>query len=130
MNNSTAPMNKIIVQTIVKSLEEIKNDNDIIRGKIHGMEIKLTSINGKQENLSEDVNQLLKIIRDGNGQEPLLNRVNKIENSQKNIENFFSEQKSEKKQSAQGAWQAKTALITGTLSLVGVIITGIITLYT
>jgi geranylgeranyl pyrophosphate synthase len=77
-------MDSIIVQTIIKGLEESKKSIESMQAKVQDIDVRLSVMETQQKTISSDVHQLLEIIRDGNGQEPIINRVLDLENSQKN----------------------------------------------
>ena len=129
MPESNPPMSKIVVQTIIKGLEEAKNATEGIRNKVHSIEITINTIDGKFANMEDDVKQLLKVIRDGNGERPLLNRVTDVENEQKSIKEFIKEQKEKKNEEIKGHWQARVAIITGSLGFIAAITTALIGIF-
>jgi hypothetical protein len=122
-------MSKIIVQTIINGLEEAKSATENVQNKVHSIEIIVNTIDGKVANMEENVKQLLRIIRDGNGQKPLLTKFNDIENEQRFIQEFIKEQKENKKEEIKGKWQARVALVTGSLGFIAAITTAIIGLF-
>lgn len=117
MNDSNPPMSKIVVQTIIKGLEESKKATEGVQGKVHSIEITVNTIDGKVETMEENVKQLLKIIRDGNGQKPLLTRVTEVENNQKAFQGFIEDQKNTKKAETAGKWQMRVAIISSSFAM-------------
>jgi prophage DNA circulation protein len=117
MTESNPPMSKIVVQTIIKGLEESKKATEGVQGKVHSIEITVNTIDGKVETMEESVKQLLKIIRDGNGQKPLLTRVTEVENNQKAFQGFIEEQKNIKKAETAGKWQMRVAIISSSFAM-------------
>ena len=53
MAESTPPMNKIVVQTLIKGLEEAKNSMQTMQTRIHSMEITLTQLKCETKNISD-----------------------------------------------------------------------------
>jgi hypothetical protein len=124
-------MDNIVVQTIIKGLEESKKSIESMQGKVYSIELKLAVMELQQEGILSNVTQLLKIIRDGNGQEPIIDRVSDLENSQKNVQEFiklynenYKEEKQKKKELKNESAQVKVALITSLFSFLAMVIVG------
>lgn len=126
MSDSGPHISKIVVSTMIRGLEEAKTSMQNMQKEIHTMELSISEIKGVLKSSTADVNALLKIIRDGNGKEPLIDRVAKIENNISSINEFISEQKEVTKEKTKGLWQVKVALATGILGLIGTIVTSIL----
>jgi uncharacterized protein YoxC len=124
-------MDNIVVQTIIKGLEESKKSIESMQTKVQAIELRLVVMETEQKNISNDVHQLLKIIRDGNGQEPIIDRVSDLENSQKNVQEFIKmyndnckEESKQKKEVRNESAQVKVALITSLFSFLAMVIVG------
>jgi len=124
-------MDSIIVQTIIKGLEESKKSIESMQAKVQDIDVRLSVMETQQKTISSDVHQLLEIIRDGNGQEPIINRVLDLENSQKNVKEFiklynenYKEEKKQKKEVKSESAQVKVALITSLFSFLAMVIVG------
>ena len=128
MSESTPPMSKIVIQTMIKGLEESKKSIEGIRGNVHNIDVSMSTISTKTDTMEGNVQQLLKLVRDGNGQKSLISRVTDIENEQKSIQSFIDEQKNSKKTETAGKWQLKVAVVMGSLALIGTIASAIIEL--
>jgi len=129
MPESTPPMNKIVVQTLIKGLEEAKNSMQNMQKQIHSMEITLTELKSQNDNMSDDVHQMVKIIRDGNGKEPLIDRVTKLENKAEGFSKHIEEGKQAKVEDVKGSWLVKVAILTGSIGMIGGIVNTILTLF-
>lgn len=126
---STPPMSKIVVQTLIRGLEESKNTMQTMQTRIHSMEITLTELKSHSENISEDVSQMVKIIRDGNGKEPLIERVQKLETKADAFDKHLDEKRVTQMEHSKGSWQLKVAIATGTLGMISGVVTTILNLF-
>ncbi len=126
---SAEPMNKILVQTLIKGLEEAKNSMQNMQQQIHSMDITLTNLKSKSDNIGTDVSYLVKTIRDGNGKDPLLDRVNKLEAKAQSFDNHIENDKKTNIENVKGSWQLKIALVAGSLGMIGGIANTIMTLF-
>jgi hypothetical protein len=122
---SDPPMSKIVLENIIDGLESSREAINETQKQVNSMDKTLALVKQSQDEMNKTMEQLLKIIRDGNGKASLMDRVNCLENTQKLTENFISDQKAVKTVKTQGTWQLRIALLTGSLSLVGVLITAV-----
>jgi chromosome segregation ATPase len=124
-------MDTAIVSTIIKGLEQSRKSMNAMQTQIQTIELRLAVMETEQKIISSDVTQLLRIIRDGNGQEPIMDRVSDLENDQKNIQEFikaynenYKEEKRQKKEIKNESAQVKIALITSVFSFLAMVIVG------
>jgi chromosome segregation ATPase len=145
MNDSSPPMSKIFVQTLIRGLEEAKDSMNSMQKQIHRIDVSLTELKTQSKNTGAEVSQLVKIIRDGNGKASIIERVgnieNQIENKIKNLDigqiqskiseldKYINDSEAKKIEKIKGGWQVKVALITGSLGMIGGIATAVITLF-
>ena len=133
MTESNAPMNKYVVEQMIKGLEESRAAISALKDQVGQLAVNIGVNNQKladmEKDMGEDVRSLLKIIRDGNGQKPLLDRVSEVETKQKFIEDVIGKQESNKKEIVQGKWQLRIAFIAGSFGLLTSIATAIIALF-
>lgn len=133
MTDSNAPMNKYVIEQMIKGLEESRAAISALKDQVSVLSVNIGVNNQKlsdlEKDMGKDVRSLLKIIRDGNGQKPLLDRMSEAENKQKIIEDVIGKQESNKKEILQGKWQLRIAFIAGSFGLLTSIATAIIALF-
>lgn len=133
MTESNAPMNKYVVEQMIKGLEESRAAISALKDQVGELAVNIGVNNQKltdmDKDMGKDVRSLLKIIRDGNGQKPLLDRMSDVENKQKFIEDVIGKQEANKKETAQGKWQLRIAFIAGSFGLLTSVATAIIALF-
>lgn len=133
MTDSNAPMNKYVIEQMIKGLEESRTAISALKDQVSALSVNIGVNNQKlsdlEKDMGKDVRSLLKIIRDGNGQKPLLDRMSEAENKQKIIEDVIGKQESNKKEILQGKWQLRIAFIAGSFGLLTSIATAIIALF-
>lgn len=133
MTDSNAPMNKYVIEQMIKGLEESRTAISALKDQVSVLSVNIGVNNQKlsdlEKDMGKDVRSLLKIIRDGNGQKPLLDRMSEAENKQKIIEDVIGKQESNKKEILQGKWQLRIAFIAGSFGLLTSIATAIIALF-
>ena len=133
MAESNAPMNKYVVEQMIKGLEESRTAISALKDQVSQLAVNIGVNNQKladmEKDMGKDVRSLLKIIRDGNGQKSLLDRVSEVETKQKFIEDVIGKQESNKKEIVQGKWQLRIAFIAGSFGLLTSIATAIIALF-
>lgn len=133
MTDSNAPMNKYVIEQMIKGLEESRAAISALKDQVSALSVNIGVNNQKlsdlEKDMGKDVRSLLKIIRDGNGQKPLLDRMSEAENKQKIIEDVIGKQESNKKEILQGKWQLRIAFIAGSFGLLTSIATAIIALF-
>ena len=123
--DSLPPMNKLVLETIIDGLESSKQALTETQKQVNSMDKALTLFGSRQEGMQKNVEQLLKIIRDGNGKASLMDRVSNLETCQKINDTFITEQKTAKKEKTQESWKLWIAMITGSFGLIGVVITAV-----
>lgn len=133
MTDSNAPMNKYVIEQMIKGLEESRAAISALKDQVSVLSVNIGVNNQKladlEKDMGKDVRCLLKIIRDGNGQKPLLYRMSEAENKQKVIEDVIGKQEANKKEILQGKWQLRIAFIAGSFGLLTSIATAIIALF-
>ena len=129
MSETTPPMSKIVIQTIIKGLEESKESIQNLQAQVHSIEIAVTQMKTEGKISQETLQQLVKLIRDGNGKASLIDRINSLENQTTDIKRYIDDTKAAKSENVKGGWQLKIAIITGVLGMLGGLITTIIKLF-
>lgn len=125
MADSTSPMNKFFVDTIIKGLEESKRGIDNIQKSIHANDLKIVEMDGKLKKLpeiEESVKEIKKIVKDGNGTKSIVERLSIIETQVADINKYVESNKTAKTEDVKAKQQFRISLLTSGLALLGVIL--------
>ena len=118
MPESTPPMAKIMVQTLIKGLEEAKTSLQNLQAQVHANEITSVGVKNQLDNISEDVSEIVDLIRGNNGKKSIVDRINTLENDQKVILDYINNQKEQKKEDGKSAAQIKVAIIASSAGII------------
>ena len=129
MADSTSPMNKFFVETIIKGLEESKRGIDNIQKSIHANDLKIVEIDGKLKKVGEmedSVKEIKKIVKDGNGTKSVLARLDSIETQIGDINKYIEANKTAKSEDIKSRQQFRISLLTSGIALFGVILSQVL----
>lgn len=137
MANNT---DNILAEHLANGLETASELIREIQDDVKEITVSVVRLTEKVETLEHAVNSLVKIVKDGNGEKPLVSRIATIEtemNSAKNsiekigtklekhVEKATSADQASNKIQTQGKWQIRTAVVTGVLGLIAAIVSAI-----
>lgn len=117
-HDSNPPMAKIMVQTLIKGLEEAKTSLQNLQAQVHANEITSVGVKTQLENISEDVNEIVDLIRGNNGKDSIVERVTKLENDISRLKEYVNSQKEKSKESNKSTAQVKVAIITSSAGII------------
>lgn len=120
------PPDKQLVDMLIKGLEESRQSNKCVQDQVSVLNIAVAEMKGDVQKLNKDVSQLLTIIRDGNGKEPLVTRMTKMEDKMVEMDKFKDTIKVANQENIKGKWVFRAALVAGFGSLAATIATNII----
>lgn len=127
--NSSHPMSQEVIKIIIHGLDEAKNSMEKMREQIQSFELESAVLGEKFKSISNNVENLMKIIKEGNGKESLLDRVSILENKYESIDKYLDNNKEANLENIKGKWQIRIALMTGSLGLLGGLITAIFSFF-
>lgn len=87
--------NSQIPEELAKSLESTTHLMQNLLGDLKDNASSLATVKSKLESLSDSVEALSHIVRDGNGKPPMITRLALVEKSAEDIEKYFDEFKTE-----------------------------------
>lgn len=128
MSDSSPPLSKMMVETLIKGLQEAKNSIQSLQDQEHANELQLVEMKGQLTNISEVVTDIKKLVRGNNGKDSMTDRISKLEGEQKSINQFVIDYKAAKKEKIQGKWQLRGIWVASTLGMLGGIGAAIISL--
>ena len=130
MSDSNSPMaiNKVIVETLIRGLEQAQRGISDLQSQVHANEITMVGVKTQLETMSSEVSELIKLLRNGNGSNSIQDRLKDVETKQEAMNSFIESHKAERQENVKGSWQLKIAVAAGSLSLLGTIGTIIVTL--
>lgn len=128
MSDSSPPLSKMMVETLIKGLQEAKNSIQSLQDQEHANELQLVEMKGQLTNISEVVTDIKKLVRGNNGKDSMTDRISKLEGEQKSINQFVIDYKAAKKEKIQGKWQLLGIWVASTLGMLGGIGAAIISL--
>lgn len=129
-----------LIDTFIRALEETKTITQSLQNAVHNSGLSIKGLEKDVAAMDQNLDWLLKAIRDENGDRSVLARLIILENQSKSTMEWVEGQKKkeEKKSSTidiitteehRGKWQLKLALATGSLGLIATIITTIVELF-
>lgn len=139
MSNEENEKSKLI-DTIISALEENRTITKNLQDAVH---ISSVSIKGLEKDISamdQNLDWLIKTIRDENGDRSLIARLLILENQSKSTMEWIEAQKKKEESKSKaidiinseehkGKWQLKLALATGSLGLVTIIIQTVLSFF-
>jgi len=129
MSDSGPPLSKMMVETLIKGLEEAKNSIQNLQAQEHSNELQLVGMKAQLTNIGEDLSDIKKLMRGNNGKDSFVDRLKELETEQKSMRKFIEEYKTEKKEKIRGTWQLKGVWIASSLGLLGGIGAALISLF-
>lgn len=124
MPDSGPPLSRMMVETLIKGLEEAKNSVQNLQAQEHTLALQIVEMKGQLTNISEDVSDIKKLV-----QGSIVEKVRTLESDQKVINQFVEDYKDRKKENVQGKWQLRGVWIASTLGLIGGIGAAVISLF-
>lgn len=110
---------KVIVDTMVRGLEESRKGIAAVQEQIQMVQLEQAKKTAELENLNRNMNELLRIVRDGNGKPSLVQRIIELESHKKVVEEHIGEDKSSKTENKRVGWQIKVAMFSGLIGILG-----------
>jgi len=83
------------------------------------MQLDQVKVKADVENIHKNVDELLKVVRDGNGKPSLLARISELESYKEGLEKKEEKEKSISAEHTKGKWAIRAAIATGILSILG-----------
>lgn len=121
---------KFLADQLAKGLEETKKLVQSLQTEVHAAAITQTHLKVSVDNMQSTLESLNKIIREGNGEKSLIARIMTLENFKKEAEKQLEEERSRKKsteiEDKKGKWQLKTAVLTGSVSVIIAILSAVV----
>ena len=117
INEKSSEKDRLFYETYIKGLESAKNGIKNTDESIRLMQLDNVKVKADVENIKRNVDELLKIVRDGNGKKSILARLSEVENFKEDMEKREEKEKSVNDAHIKGQWGLKIALLTGFLSL-------------
>lgn len=122
---------KMLAEQLAKGLEETKRIAQNLQADVTTMAIKQAGMEADVKSMHATVDALNKIIRDGNGEKPLMSRILILENQSESFKKAQEDTKKDKSnvdtENTRGKWMMRVAFITGGISLVVCIANMIVT---
>ena len=128
MPDSGPPLSRMMVETLIKGLEEAKNSVQNLQSQEHTLALQIVELKGQLTNISEDVGYIKKLVQGTNGRDSIVDKIRNLEGDQKVTNQFMEDYKARKKENIQGTWQLRGVWIASSLGLVGGIAAAIISL--
>ena len=130
MSDSSSPsaLNKVIVETLIRGLEQAQRGINDLQSQVHANEITMVGVKTQLETMNREVSELIKLLRNNNGNNSIQDRLKDVETKQEAMASFIASHRAEKEENIKGSWQLKIAIAAGSLSLLGTIGTIIVTL--
>jgi hypothetical protein len=110
LNESLSPK---LIDTIIRGLDEARSSNQSLQKQVQALELSVSELKGDMRGVCKDVNQLVMIIRDGNGKEPLVTRMVKVEDKASEFDKYVLDNQIAKTENVKGKWALKIAVIGG-----------------
>lgn len=129
-NHSSGSMNisydKMFIQQLISALEDTKNMVRPMQAQIHSIDVALAGLKAQVNILAVNVDSLIKIIRDGNGDKPLIQKLQIMESELKDINKYIDEIQATKKslslEDKKGKYALAAALISAIVAISGILI--------
>jgi hypothetical protein len=123
LNESLSPK---LIDTIIRGLDEARSSNQSLQKQVQALELSVSELKGDMRGVCKDVNQLVMIIRDGNGKEPLVTRMVKVEDKAAEFDKYVMDNQVAKSENIKGKWALKIAVIGGLFGTLGSIVLAIL----
>lgn len=121
---------KLLADQLARGLEETKKLVQSLQTEVHASAITQTHLKVSVDNMQSTLESLNKIIREGNGEKSLIARIMTLENFKKEAEKHMDEERNRKKsaeiEDKKGKWQMKTAMLTGSISVLIAVLSAVI----
>ncbi len=129
-----------LIDTFIRALEETKTITQNLQNAVHSSSVSIKGLEKDVAAMDENLDWLIKTIRDENGDRSVIARLIILENQTKQTNEWIEAQKKKEEnkttsldniqvETHKGKWQLKLALATGGLGLLTTIITTIISLF-
>jgi len=136
----SAENDKILTDIIIKGFEESKTITSNLQAENKSTAIALNGFRKELDSINEDIDWLVKTVRDEGGDRSVMARLIMLENQNRAILGFFEQAKKDKEakektldnisaEEQKGKWQLRIALATGCLGFIATVITTILSFY-
>jgi len=120
---------QLLMQTIIKGIEEAKVGIDSIQRHQFKSDIAVNDISNKVEVLKEKVEELNVVVRKGNGEKSVVNKIKDIEDVVGKLKKYLDAAEQADKEKLRGSFMIKVALITGVGGLLSSAIAAIVVMF-
>ncbi len=118
---------EIMAEQFARGFQELKTIVENLRTDLHAKAVSDGQIKSELAHINTNLQQLNKVVMDVHSSDSLFARLISLENATKSLQKKVDEQEKFKKdvdvEEKKGKWQLRTAMITGTVSLIVGIIT-------
>lgn len=123
-----------MASTLRELSSQISDGLEIVRKSIHALDLRQVELTSAFENLRGDVEDLLGVVRDGNGKPPLLIRINNAEIAVESLKVMIKDLETllntieransgVKIEDSRGRWLLISAVVSGIIGLVSSVLT-------
>lgn len=133
MSSETEDEKSILIDTFIRALEEGRTITKNLQDAVHTSSVSIKGLEKDVAAMDQNLDWLIKTIRDENGDRSVIARLLILENQSKSTLEWIEAQKKKEETKSKtldiisneehkGKWQLKLALATGSLGLVTIII--------
>ena len=122
INEKSSDKDRLFYETYIQGLESAKKGIQNTDESIRLMQLDNVKVKSDVENIHKNVDELLKLVRDGNGKKSIIARLSDLEAYKEAEEKQELKEKSVNEEHIKGQWGLKIAILTGFLSLLATIL--------
>jgi hypothetical protein len=115
---SESDITRLMIQNLIKGLEEAKNSLQSLQSQVHANELNSVEVGTQLKNISKEVVEMIDLMRGNNGKQSILERVSKLENDHARVAEYLNNQKEIKEDREKGSLQLKIAIVTSSAGII------------